>query len=116
MCVDVEKNHAFLLDFALEPDVGVGGGCFVFSATAGDFDVEIVLDFLFCNGKNVLKFSIIGSFKLKIYRVVDDVFLVVIVVIVFVFIGVIAAVVIFGDDDVVFDVVFVVVDVDDFKR
>lgn len=39
------KFHAFLLDFALEPDVGVGGGCFVFSAI-DDFEVDAVLDFL----------------------------------------------------------------------
>lgn len=40
------KFHAFLLAFALEPDVGVGGGCFVFSAI-DVFDVDAVLDFLF---------------------------------------------------------------------
>lgn len=41
-----KKVHAFLLNFALEPDVGVGGGCFVFSATVV-FDVDTVLDFLY---------------------------------------------------------------------
>lgn len=49
MCVSDKKRrkfHVFLLDFALEPDVGVGGGCFVFSAIH-DFDVDAVLDFLF---------------------------------------------------------------------
>lgn len=42
----IRKFHAFLLDFALEPAVGVGGGCFVFSAI-DDFDVDAVLDFLY---------------------------------------------------------------------
>lgn len=38
--------YALLLVFALEPDVGVGGGCFVFSAV-DVFDIDAVLDFLF---------------------------------------------------------------------
>lgn len=63
MC-DQKKIHAFLLDFALEPDVG--GGCFVFSAI-DDFDVDAVLDFLFSMKlKLTIEQSSVSYFEYKI--------------------------------------------------